>query len=48
MYKQTYKDHDIHFELSGWYTAFVPGYGYVKADTVRGVKRLIDSETKKK
>jgi hypothetical protein len=41
MYKQTYENIDIHFELSGWYTAFVPGYGTVKADTVRGVKRLI-------
>lgn len=37
MYKQTYKNCDIHFELSGWYAAFVPGYGLVKADTVRGI-----------
>ena len=44
----TYKNIDISFELSGWYSAFVPGYGYVKADSVRGVKRLIDSKTKKK
>ena len=42
MYKQTYKNHDIDFNLSGWYSAFVPGYGYVKADSVRGVRRLID------
>lgn len=47
MYKQTYKNCDIHFELSGWYTAFVPGYGTVKADTVRGVKRLIKKYLKK-
>lgn len=42
MYSQTYKNHDIHFELSGWYSAFVPGYGYVKADSLREVKRMID------
>lgn len=34
MYKQTYKN----FELQGRSTAFVPGCGTVKADTVRGVK----------
>ena len=47
MHKQTYKNNDIDFNLSGWYSAFVPGYGYVKADTARGVKRLIDKYTKK-
>lgn len=47
MYKQTYENIDIHFELSGWYTAFVPGYGTVKADTVSGVRRMIDKYSKK-
>lgn len=47
MYKQTYKNHDIDFNLSGWYSAFVPGYGYVKADSVRGVRRMIDKYSKK-
>ena len=47
MYKQTYENIDIHFELSGWYTALVPGYGAVKADTVRGVKMLIKKYLKK-
>ena len=47
MYKQTYKNIDIDFNLSGWYSAFVTGYGYVKADSVRGVKRLIDKYVKK-
>lgn len=47
MYKQTYKNIDIDFNLSGWYSAFVPGYGYVKADSVRGVRRLIDKYAKK-
>lgn len=44
----TYKNIDINFELSGWYVAFMPGFGYLKADSVRGVKRLIDAKTKKK
>ena len=47
MYKQIYKNHDIDFNLSGWYSAFVPGYGYVKADSVRGVRRMIDKYSKK-
>jgi hypothetical protein len=47
MRKTTYKNHDIDFNLSGWYSAFVPGYGYVKADSVRGIRRMIDKYSKK-
>ena len=26
---------------TGWYSALVPGHGYLKADTLAGIKELI-------
>lgn len=31
----------IEKKLSGWYVAFVPGFGYLKADTLKGIRELI-------
>ncbi len=41
--KQTiYKGISISQLLSGWYSAKSPATGYLKADTLKGVKALID------
>jgi len=42
-----YKGHTITNNLSGWYSAYTVK-GYVKADTIRGVKNLIDNILKSK
>lgn len=45
--KQTtmiYKGVTIQFLLSGWYSAKSEKLGYLKADTLQGIKKLIDSE----
>lgn len=47
--KQTtmiYKGVTIQFLLSGWYSAKSEKLGYLKADTLQGIKKLIDSEKK--
>lgn len=36
-----YKSVTIEKHLSGWYSAFIPGHGNVKADTLGGIKRMI-------
>lgn len=38
-----YKGHEITFNLSGWYSSFSPSKGYLKADTLQGIKKLINS-----
>ena len=46
MSKETiYKGHTITSNLSGWYSAFT-AKGYVKADTLEGVKLLINNVLK--
>lgn len=46
MTKETiYKGHTITANLSGWYSALT-ARGYVKADTIQGVKTLIDNVIK--
>ena len=36
-------EHNVEIEktLSGWYVAFIPGRGYLKADTFKGLEKLI-------
>ena len=43
----TYKGYTIQFLLSGWYSAKSNDLGYLKADTLAGIKRLIDAELQK-
>ena len=46
MTKETiYKGHTINNNLSGWYSSLT-ARGYVKADTLQGVKDLIDKVIK--
>jgi len=41
MKQTTYKGHIINHNLSGWYSCYIPGQGFVKADTIPGIKKLI-------
>ena len=36
-----YKGYELEYNRSGLYSAFVPGKGYLKADTQSGLKKLI-------
>jgi len=36
-----YKGIEIDLNLSGWYSAFIIGISYLKADTLKGIKNLI-------
>jgi len=36
-----YKDTIIELNLNGLYSAFIFNVGYVKADTIEGIKKLI-------
>jgi hypothetical protein len=37
----TYKGVTIELNLNGLYSAFIIGHGFVKADTLHGIKQLI-------
>lgn len=37
----TYRDTTIERHPTGWYSAFVAGRGYLKADTLKGIKEEI-------
>lgn len=41
-----YKNHLINYSLSGWYSCFVLGVGTLKADSLEGIKEMIDSAEK--
>jgi hypothetical protein len=43
---KTYKGYTIQCLFSGWYSTKSNNVGYLKADTLAGIKRLIDNETK--
>ena len=38
----TYKGYEITKQLTGFYTVFTSRYGYLKADTLAGIKKLIN------
>lgn len=38
-----YKNHIITLNFSGWYTAQTSRYGIAKADTLKGIKQLINN-----
>lgn len=42
MYQFTYKNVDVYLYVSGWWSAFITDVGTVKADTRRGIRRMID------
>ena len=44
--KSIYKGIEITQLLSGWFSALSPISGYLKADTLQGVKSLIDKSIK--
>ena len=46
MFKTTYKGIEISQLLSGWFSAKSPNTGYLKADTLKGIKNLIDAALK--
>ena len=39
-----YKNHLIEKTLTGWYTCFIVGSGTLKADTLAGLKKLIEEQ----
>jgi hypothetical protein len=41
-----YKGYTIEKCLTGWYSVFTSRYGYLKADTLAGIKKLIDHAIK--
>jgi hypothetical protein len=41
-----YKGYTITKELTGWYSCFTSRYGYLKADTLSGIKQLINHASK--
>ena len=41
-----YKGYTIQVLLSGWYSVKSEKLGYLKADTLAGIKKLIDKEIK--
>ena len=43
-----YKNEEIQVNPNGVYSSFVEGEGWVKADTMRGIKRLIDDSKGRK
>lgn len=42
----TYKGYEITQQLTGLYTVFTSRYGYLKADTLAGIKKLINHASK--
>lgn len=44
---KTYKDIDIDFTYNGFFRCFIPDIGYLRADTLQGLKKLINKEIKK-
>jgi len=44
---KTYKGYTIQCLFSGWYSTKSTNVGYLKADTLAGIKRLIDAELSK-
>lgn len=44
---KTYKGYTIQCLFSGWYSTKSNDFGYLKADTLAGIKRLIDAELSK-
>jgi hypothetical protein len=44
----TYRGVGITLYPTGWYSAFLPGYGFLKADTLAGIRELIREHTKRK
>jgi hypothetical protein len=42
----TYKGYTITVSLTGWYTVFTSRYGYLKADTLAGIKKQINHAIK--
>lgn len=43
----TYRGYTIQCLFSGWYSTKSNNVGYLKADTLAGIKRLIDAEITK-
>jgi hypothetical protein len=41
-----YKGYTITKQLTGWYTIFTSRYGYLKADTLAGIKKLVNHASK--
>lgn len=39
-----YKGYTIQHLFSGWYSTKSVKFGYLKADTLKGLKKLIDAE----
>jgi hypothetical protein len=37
-----YKNYSIEHTLTGWYVCFSLEFGYLKADTLKGIKQLIN------
>lgn len=44
MKQTTYKGYTINKLLSGWYSVKSDIFGYLKADTLAGIKNLINNE----
>ena len=42
-----YKNHEIELYGSGWYSCFVLGAGTLKADTLSGIKEMINEHARK-
>jgi len=41
MQSRVYRGVTIDHRITGWYSAFILDFGYVKADTLAGIKSLI-------
>jgi hypothetical protein len=39
--RRIYKGIEIEYSFCGWYFAWIPKFGTIKADTMRGIKQMI-------
>ena len=41
-----YRGYTIEKQLTGWFTVFTSRYGYLKSDTLAGIKKMINHTIK--
>ncbi len=41
-----YRGYTIEKQLTGWFTVFTSRYGYLKSDTLAGIKKMINHAIK--